>query len=69
MLLLVQCNNRTVENERLPTELGWSKQVDEVSLTDILRIQGIVQNATSLITDSEAAQSHVRRDLHAPYGA
>ncbi|KAK7713016.1 hypothetical protein SLS57_007577 [Botryosphaeria dothidea] len=66
--------NRTLveyffENERLPTELGWTKQAEDVGLEDILRIQEIVKNATNLITDSDTASSpHKRRDLHAPSG-
>ncbi|XXH01722.1 hypothetical protein Hte_008083 [Hypoxylon texense] len=62
--------NRTLveyffENERFPTELGWSLRDDVVSLDNIAKLTGIIGNATSLITTSEPVVSKKRRDLHA----
>lgn len=55
------------ENERLPNELGWTKKADEVTLTNILSVTGIVRNATNLLTGPPAGPEspHRRRDLHA----
>ncbi|KAL7625736.1 hypothetical protein AAE478_004959 [Parahypoxylon ruwenzoriense] len=62
--------NRTLveyffQNERLPSELGWSVRTDPVTLGDILRITQVLTNATSLITTAEPVISTRRRDLHA----
>ncbi|KAH8912914.1 Cloroperoxidase [Coniochaeta sp. PMI_546] len=52
-------------NERLPTELGWSKKTAVVTLTDILRVKDMIHNATSLITDAPpGCPASKRRDLH-----
>ena len=58
-----------VENERLPTELGWSKQANEVVLEQVLRISGLIANSSTLLTPTVGgAQPHKRavtqRDLH-----
>lgn len=53
-----------IENERLPVELGWSKKENAVMLEDILRISGIVANATSLLTSPKEAPAGRRQDLH-----
>ncbi|KAI1139076.1 Cloroperoxidase [Hypoxylon sp. FL0543] len=62
--------NRTLveyffENERFPTELGWSRRTEIVSLEDISRLTEAVGNASSLLTSSEPIVSTQRRDLHA----
>ncbi|KAI2631461.1 Cloroperoxidase [Hypomontagnella submonticulosa] len=62
--------NRTLveyffENERFPTELGWSTRTEVVSIDDILRLTQAISNATNLITPSEPVASTRRRDLHA----
>ncbi|KAI0122365.1 Cloroperoxidase [Daldinia grandis] len=62
--------NRTLveyffENERFPTELGWSTRTEIVSIDNILRLSQIINNASSLITTSDAVVSTQRRDLHA----
>ncbi|KAI1378086.1 Cloroperoxidase [Hypoxylon crocopeplum] len=61
--------NRTLveyffENERLPTELGWSKRTSVVSLADVLRLSEAISNATSLLSGSGSVASTRRRDLH-----
>ncbi|KAI0849408.1 Cloroperoxidase [Daldinia vernicosa] len=53
------------ENERFPTELGWSTRTEVVNIDAILRLSEIIGNASSLITSSEAVVSTRRRDLHA----
>ncbi|KAI1412130.1 Cloroperoxidase [Hypoxylon sp. FL1857] len=62
--------NRTLveyffENERFPTELGWSRRTEVITLEIISRLTGIISNASSLITPSESVVSARRRDLHA----
>ncbi|KAI8961485.1 Cloroperoxidase [Daldinia sp. FL1419] len=62
--------NRTLveyffENERLPTELGWYTRSEKVNLEDTMRLSQIISNASSLITDVEAASLSRGRDLHA----
>lgn len=54
-----------LENERLPTELGWTKKAVQVTLEDIMATTAIVRNATSLITGSASVAPHKRSDLHA----
>lgn len=60
-------NPKGAENERLPTELGWSVKEDAVTLENILALSEMLRNATSLITDStESPKTAPRgRDLHA----
>ncbi|KAI1414399.1 Chloroperoxidase [Hypoxylon sp. FL1857] len=53
------------ENERLPTELGWSKKKAPVTLEQIGKMAWLVKNATSLLTDSNGTATLGRRDLHA----
>ncbi|KAF9891018.1 hypothetical protein FE257_005275 [Aspergillus nanangensis] len=55
-------------NERFPTELGWTKRPGVVNQEDVLRVSGMISNATSLFTDSAPATSARRRDLHAGMG-
>ena len=59
-----------IENERLPAELGWTKQADPVTLEEISRMSELIGNATNLLTPSESsnATSNARkRDLHAGF--
>jgi hypothetical protein len=58
--------NAWAENERLPTELGWSKKNISITLETILGTTAIVRNATNLLTGGAAAPAdpHKRRDLH-----
>ncbi|APA10583.1 hypothetical protein SS1G_12609 [Sclerotinia sclerotiorum 1980 UF-70] len=59
-----------IENERLPTELGWRKPEEEVSLGDILYVTGALANLTSLLSDvvitprGESAGAHAKRMGH-----
>ncbi|USP80413.1 hypothetical protein yc1106_07687 [Curvularia clavata] len=50
------------ENERLPTELGWRKKVDPVTLENITAVSHAIGVATSLLTtDSKSAPSDFQR--------
>ncbi|BAE66190.1 unnamed protein product [Aspergillus oryzae RIB40] len=65
--------NRTLveyffENERLPTELGWSRREEVVSLVDIAGVTQMISNATNLITPSKESRASRRRDLHSGLG-
>ncbi|EEY23434.1 conserved hypothetical protein [Verticillium alfalfae VaMs.102] len=42
-----------IQNERLPSELGWVKKQVPVTLQNILAVNEIITNATSLITTGE----------------
>ncbi|KAF1959785.1 Cloroperoxidase [Byssothecium circinans] len=57
------------ENERLPTELGWSRKGDPITLEDITRLTTIMAAATSLITeDGNSTTAKVEKrfaDMHA----
>jgi hypothetical protein len=59
------------ENERLPSELGWVKKEVAPVVTDVLRISGILANASALITGatvgSSVLQEALRRDLHSGF--
>ncbi|KAI0886753.1 Cloroperoxidase [Annulohypoxylon maeteangense] len=64
--------NRTLveywlRNERFPTELGWSKQTQSITLEVISNLVSILDNATSLITTATPIVSR-RRDLHMGFG-
>ncbi|KAI1856524.1 uncharacterized protein JN550_013765 [Neoarthrinium moseri] len=52
------------ENERLPTELGWTKKVDPVIENDVLGVSKMISEATSLLTGSENGVKVMRQDLH-----
>ncbi|CZR56209.1 related to chloroperoxidase [Phialocephala subalpina] len=59
------------ENEKLPTELGWTKQATPINLDQVGTTSQLISNATSLITASQpaAAQAvlsrrNLVRDLH-----
>jgi hypothetical protein len=65
----------STENERLPSELGWSKKVDAITLEQISRMSEIIANATSLFTPindttttTTTMTTEKRRDLHAGPG-
>ncbi|KAE8313873.1 hypothetical protein BDV41DRAFT_587828 [Aspergillus transmontanensis] len=65
--------NRTLveyffENERLPTELGWSRREEVVGLVDITGVTQMISNATNLITPSKESRASRRRDLHSGLG-
>ncbi|KAE8359094.1 hypothetical protein BDV27DRAFT_149878 [Aspergillus caelatus] len=65
--------NRTLveyffENERLPTELGWSRREEVVGLMDIMGVTQMIGNATNLITPSKESRAARRRDLHSGLG-
>ncbi|KAL6850734.1 hypothetical protein ACO1O0_007859 [Amphichorda felina] len=66
---LGQVNRTLVEyffvNERLPIEMGWHKKEDLIGIDDVLKVSGMIEAATSLLTDSKESQSTKRRDLHA----
>ena len=55
------------ENERFPTELGWSTRKTPVTQEQIVAISGRMANATNLLSDSNSAQPEAvkARDLHA----
>jgi hypothetical protein len=62
----------TLENERLPTELGWNVREEVVAVEAILRISDMIGEATSLLTaDSDGAagsnctKKAPRRGFHA----
>ncbi|KAL3425447.1 hypothetical protein PVAG01_02238 [Phlyctema vagabunda] len=52
------------ENERLPTELGWTKKEAQVNVEDVLRISQLLTNSSTLLTGGEAAHAETRRDFH-----
>lgn len=51
-----------IENERLPTELGWSKREELITLFNITEATAMVANATSLLTGDETVAKEMRRD-------
>ncbi|KAI0379379.1 Cloroperoxidase [Hypomontagnella monticulosa] len=62
--------NRTLveyffENERLPTELGWSTRSEVITIDIIQRLTQAIGDAANLITPSKAVASTRRRNLHA----
>ncbi|KAL2818754.1 Peroxidase, family 2-domain-containing protein [Aspergillus cavernicola] len=61
------------ENERLPTELGWSAKVNPITQEDVMGVSVMIGEATSLLTGAESGSgsgaAHKRRgDLHAGLG-
>lgn len=58
------------DNERLPTELGWSAKKDPVTQEAVMGVSAMISKAASLITESGSdAAAHKRRgDLHAGLG-
>ncbi|KAI1099048.1 Cloroperoxidase [Jackrogersella minutella] len=64
--------NRTLveyffRNERFPTELGWTKRTEQITLEVISHLTGIMSNASNLLTTAEPIVSK-RADLHAGLG-
>ncbi|KAF8855834.1 Cloroperoxidase [Acephala macrosclerotiorum] len=62
---------KTSKNEKLPTELGWTKQASAISLDQVMTISQLISNATSLIAASQPAAAQAAlsrrnlvRDLH-----
>ena len=53
-----------LENERLPTSLGWHRKNATVTLNDILNTVTIIRNATDLLTPEKPSDSGKRRDIH-----
>ncbi|KAF2111423.1 Chloroperoxidase [Lophiotrema nucula] len=54
------------ENEKLPSELGWTKKADPVTLDNIMQVSSIIANATSLFTGTSSEHTVTKRkDLHA----
>lgn len=58
--------NEDLVNERLPTELGWSRKEAVVNIEDILKASKFIRDATSLFTDSESGHGS-KRDLHSGF--
>ncbi|PKY08683.1 Cloroperoxidase [Aspergillus campestris IBT 28561] len=54
------------ENERFPTELGWSRKEEVVNIEDITRLSAIITNATNLLTGSQEKETR-RKDLHSGF--
>ena len=52
------------ENERLPVELGWTKQKVAVNLTEITKMSELIGEATNLLTSATSVKL-LKRDLHA----
>lgn len=52
------------ENERLPYELGWSKQEVPITTDDLLDMMGRIVNVTGS-SPEEAANIVKRGDIHA----
>lgn len=58
-----------VENERLPTDLGWTKQATPILLTEVLHMSTVIGNSSTLITPGGPAAHRkrstvIRRDIH-----
>ncbi|RMZ71389.1 sterigmatocystin biosynthesis peroxidase stcC [Pyrenophora seminiperda CCB06] len=52
--------------ERLPTELGWVKKTDQITLSTVQRITGLVENAVNRLQGAniKTMRRHGRRDMH-----
>jgi hypothetical protein len=58
-----------IENERLPTELGWTAKSDPITQEAVLGVSLMINEAQNLLTGStdgsESPSAHARRgDLH-----
>ncbi|KAF7924644.1 uncharacterized protein EAE97_010595 [Botrytis byssoidea] len=59
-----------IENERLPTELGWSKPVEEITLEDITYVTEYLGNLTTVQSDivltprNQTTSAHAKRMGH-----
>ncbi|KAF2176943.1 Cloroperoxidase [Zopfia rhizophila CBS 207.26] len=56
------------ENERLPSDLGWTMPAEPVSNMEVNQVEDMLKKALSLVTDSGSAPAASRRDLHLGYG-
>ncbi|KAF2254655.1 Cloroperoxidase [Trematosphaeria pertusa] len=56
------------ENERLPTELGWTKKAQAVTVEQVGGVSQMIAQAASLLTDGAAATKKRWVDLHAGAG-
>ncbi|PGH02602.1 hypothetical protein AJ79_07606 [Helicocarpus griseus UAMH5409] len=56
------------ENERLPTELGWTKPANALTQDDVLAVSQAISEAANLITPSEPGHAGKRGDLHSGLG-
>jgi len=56
----------SIENERLPFELGWSRKVGSIGIQDILDLTGVMSRALYLTTggNDTTTAAHLRRGLH-----
>ena len=43
--------------ERLPTELGWKRAAEAITIPDVERVVGTIQAAQSLLTEDEEEAS------------
>ena len=53
-----------LENERLPSKLGWHKKNVTVTLKDILSTVSLIRNASDLITSGMSLDASPPRDFH-----
>lgn len=53
-------------NERLPTELGWSRKEAVVNIEDILSTTNLIRDAVTLFTDA-GENNGSKRDLHSGF--
>lgn len=60
--------NFGAENERLPTELGWTKKAQAVTVEQVGGVSQMIAQAASLLTDGAAATKKRWVDLHAGAG-
>ncbi|KUJ23751.1 Cloroperoxidase [Mollisia scopiformis] len=55
------------ENERLPVELGWTKQASPINLDQVSATSASLSKAASLLTNSTTSAAARHRDLHAGF--
>ncbi|KAH8658261.1 Chloroperoxidase [Xylariales sp. PMI_506] len=53
-----------LENERLPSDLGWVKKSNPVTLDQISTMSQLIANATNLLTNAPVIVTSKRRDIH-----
>ncbi|KAL4903754.1 hypothetical protein BDW74DRAFT_185861 [Aspergillus multicolor] len=55
-------------NERLPTELGWERKTEEVTIADVTKVTEMIRAAANLISDFEATSGQSKRaNLHSGF--
>lgn len=56
-----------IENERLPTEVGWTRPTEPLSANDLFSVMQEITNATANATGTtlQQARSMIFDDLHA----